>query len=114
VQIYTSDLLVATRKWEILGLKYRHNDDNGALLQQASIIMVKSKMFIGRAYSSTGGKRYAYTVLEGEPEVKRPLGRSKHNGRIVLKWGRKYILWESVELIVCLRIGINYVLLCTR
>jgi hypothetical protein len=38
-----------------------------------------------------GEKRHAYTGLEEKPEVKRPLGRTRHSGRILLKWGRKYI-----------------------
>jgi hypothetical protein len=48
VQKYTSDLLVATRKWEIPDLKYRHNDDNGAVLKQASIRMITSEMLLCR------------------------------------------------------------------
>jgi hypothetical protein len=84
VQKYSSDLVVATRKWEILDLKYRHND-NTALLQRAIIRIIKSEILMGRAYRSLGENRHAYTVLEGKPEVKRPLGRSRDSGIIILK-----------------------------
>jgi hypothetical protein len=92
VRKYTIDLLVARRNWKILDLKRRHNDDNAAVFQQACIRMIISEILMGRAYSSLGEKRHAYTVLEGKPEVKRSLEKSRDSGRIILKWDRKYIL----------------------
>jgi hypothetical protein len=75
---------------------------------------MKSETLMGRAYSSIGEKRHAYTVLEEELEVKGQLGKSRHSGTIILKWGRNYILWEGVEWIVWLRIGTYCEILCTR
>jgi hypothetical protein len=92
IQKYTSDLLIATRKWEMLDLKCWHND-NEALLQHASIRKINSEMLMGRAYSSIVEKRHACTVLEGKPEVKIPFGRSRHSGRIILKLDRKNIYY---------------------
>ena len=33
-----------------------------------------------------GKSRGAYRILMGRPEGKRPLGRSRLNGRIILRW----------------------------
>jgi hypothetical protein len=33
---------------------------------------------MGRAYSTDGEKRYAYRILVGKLQVKRPLGRQRH------------------------------------
>jgi hypothetical protein len=33
-----------------------------------------------------GERRGAYRVLVGKPEVRRPLGRPRHSGRIILRW----------------------------
>jgi hypothetical protein len=36
--------------------------------------------------STNGEKRNAYRILVGKLEGKRPLGRPKHSGRILLEW----------------------------
>jgi hypothetical protein len=41
--------------------------------------------------------RNAYSVLVGEPEGKRPLGRTKHRCRDNIKMGRREIVWKGVE-----------------
>jgi hypothetical protein len=33
-----------------------------------------------------GERRCAYRALVGKPEGRRPLGRPRRNGRIILKW----------------------------
>jgi hypothetical protein len=42
---------------------------------------------MGRAYSMEGGGgRNACRILVGKPEGRRPLGRPRHRGWIILKW----------------------------
>jgi hypothetical protein len=41
---------------------------------------------MGRAYSTNGEKRNVYGILMGKPEGKRPLGRLRRRGWIILKW----------------------------
>jgi len=38
------------------------------------------------ACSAYGDRRSAYRVLVGKPVVKRPLGRPRLDGRIILRW----------------------------
>jgi hypothetical protein len=39
---------------------------------------------MGGACSTNGAKRSAYRILVGKPEGKRPLGRPRRSGRIIL------------------------------
>jgi hypothetical protein len=39
----------------------------------------------GGAFNAYGERRDVYMVLAGKPEGKRPLGRTRHNGR-VMRW----------------------------
>jgi hypothetical protein len=39
---------------------------------------------VDKACSTNGKKRNAYRILVGKPEGKRPLGRHRHRGRIIL------------------------------
>jgi hypothetical protein len=41
---------------------------------------------MGGPYSTIGKKRNAYRILVGKPEGKRPLGRPKVGGWIILGW----------------------------
>jgi hypothetical protein len=41
---------------------------------------------MGGACSTDGVERGVYKVLVGKPEGKRPLGRPRRSGRIILKW----------------------------
>jgi hypothetical protein len=49
-----------------------------------------------------GEKRSAYRILVGKPEGKRPLGRPRLSGRIILKWkleriGVTGLMWLRTE-----------------
>ena len=61
------------------------------------------------------GRRGAYNVLVGKPEGKRPLGRPRHDGRI-LKWIDRKLHWGvgGWTGLVWRRIGTDGGLLCTR
>jgi hypothetical protein len=51
-----------------------------------------------------GETRKAYKILVGKPEGKRPLGRPRQDGRIILKWILgKWGLGEWTG-VICLRI----------
>jgi hypothetical protein len=39
-----------------------------------------------RKVACMGKSRYAYRVLVGKPEGKRPLGREGADGRVILRW----------------------------
>jgi hypothetical protein len=41
---------------------------------------------VGRTCSRRGEKRNAYWLSVGKPEGKRPLGRPRHRGLIILGW----------------------------
>jgi hypothetical protein len=41
---------------------------------------------MGRACSTHREKLNAYTILVGKPESKRPQGRPKRRGKMILKW----------------------------
>jgi hypothetical protein len=41
---------------------------------------------MGRTCSTNGEKRNAYRISVGKPEGKRPLGRPRRRGRIILEW----------------------------
>jgi hypothetical protein len=44
------------------------------------------KIEMDRTCSTYGDRKRAYRVLVGKPEGRRPLGRPRRNGRIILKW----------------------------
>jgi hypothetical protein len=52
-----------------------------------------------------GGRRGACKVLVGKPEGKRPLGRPRPSGRIILKWIFKKWKEEALIGLIWLRIG---------
>jgi hypothetical protein len=41
---------------------------------------------MGATYSMHGEMRYMYRIFVGKPEGKRPLGRPRNSGRIILDW----------------------------
>jgi len=45
------------------------------------------------------GLRYAYSILVGNPEEKRLLGRHKHNSEDNIRMKFREIAWEIVDLI---------------
>jgi hypothetical protein len=60
---------------------------------------------MGGACSTNGEKRNAYRLLVGKPEGKRPLGRPRHIGWIILGWNLERwdgVMWTGL---VWLRIG---------
>jgi len=48
---------------------------------------------MGGECSTYGGRRGAYRVLLGKPEGKRPLGRPRLSGRIILRWIFRKLDW---------------------
>ena len=72
-----------TRVWRKL-----HNAELHALYSSPNIIRkLKSRRLRWAGHvTSTVQFRNAYRVLVGKPESKRPLGRPRLDGRIILKW----------------------------
>ena len=60
---------------------------------------------MGGECSTYGESRFAYRVLMGKPEGKRPLGRPRHRYGIIFRWISKK--WDGCALVVLvwLRIG---------
>jgi hypothetical protein len=54
---------------------------------------------MGRACSTKGEKRNAYRILVGEPERKRPLGRSRRGWLNNIKMDLREIEWDGMDLI---------------
>jgi hypothetical protein len=50
---------------------------------------------MGKACSTNGGKRSAYTILVGMPEGKRPLGRPRHRWVNNIKMDLREIGWDG-------------------
>jgi hypothetical protein len=66
-----------------------HNEELNFLYSSPSIIRIsKSRRmrWAGHVARMGGGKRNAYRLLVGKPEGKRPLGRPKVGGWIILEW----------------------------
>jgi hypothetical protein len=73
----------ATGEWRRLC-----NEELNGLYSSPNIIrVIKSRrMKWAGNVARMGEKRGAYRILVGRPEERRPLGRSRRNGRIILKW----------------------------
>jgi hypothetical protein len=41
-----------------------------------------------------GIRRVTYSLLVGRPEVRRPFGRPRRKGRIILNWDLKEVSWD--------------------
>jgi hypothetical protein len=54
---------------------------------------------MGKACSTTGEKKNAYTILVGKPEGKRPLGRQRSRWVDNIKMDLREIGWGGVDLI---------------
>ena len=82
-----------------------HNEELMDLYSQPSIVrVVKSRMRWAGYVARMGEGRDVHRVLVGKPEGKRPLGRPRLDGRIILRW--IFRKWEGVETGCCwLRIG---------
>jgi hypothetical protein len=50
---------------------------------------------MGRAYSTNGEKRNAYSILAGNPEGKRPLGRPRRRSVDNIKMDLREIGWDG-------------------
>ena len=74
----------ATGEWRKL-----HNEELNDLNSSLTIVRViksRRRKWAGHV-ARMGERRVVYSVLEGKPEVKRPLGRDPGlDGRIILKW----------------------------
>jgi hypothetical protein len=70
------------------GWRKLHNGELHNLYGSPSITrIIKSKRMIWAEHvARMGEKRNAYRILVGEPKGKRPLGRLRVGGRIILKW----------------------------
>jgi hypothetical protein len=51
------------------------------------------KYYMDRACNTHGEKRTAYTILVGDPEGKRPLGRPRRGWENSIKMGHREIGW---------------------
>jgi hypothetical protein len=69
-----------------------HNKELSGLYSSPNIIRVTKlrRMRWAGYVAHLGEKRGAYRILVGRPEGRRPLGRPRHNGRIILKWIKKW------------------------
>jgi hypothetical protein len=61
---------------------------------------------MGRACSTNGAKKNAYTILVEKPEGKRPLGRPTHVWEDIIKMYRGEIEWVGMDYIGAL-VGSN-------
>jgi hypothetical protein len=52
---------------------------------------------MGRACSSNGGKKNAYSLLVGKPEGKRPLGRPRSRWVVNIKMDLREIEWDGMD-----------------
>jgi hypothetical protein len=52
---------------------------------------------MGRASSTNGGKRNTYSILVGEPEGKRPLGRPRRRWVDNIKMDLGEVGWDGVD-----------------
>jgi hypothetical protein len=70
------------------GWRKLHNEELHNLYCSPSIIrIIKSRWMRWAGHvARMGEKRNAYRILVGNPEGKRPLGRPRRRGRIILKW----------------------------
>jgi hypothetical protein len=73
----------ATGEWRRL-----HNEELNDLYSSPNIIrVIKSRRTrLAGHVARMGTKRGAYRILVGRPEGRRPLGRPRRNGMIILKW----------------------------
>jgi hypothetical protein len=79
-------------------LKKLHNEELHNLYSSPSIIlMIKSRRMRCGAFITNGGKRNAYSILVGESEGKRPLGRSKCRWVDNIKRDPRDIGWDSMH-----------------
>jgi hypothetical protein len=62
---------------------------------------------MGRACSTNGEKRNAYTILVGNLEGKRPLGRPRPRWEDNIRMDLREIGWGGMDWIIWLRIGTN-------
>jgi hypothetical protein len=60
---------------------------------------------MGRACSTNGEKRNAYTILMGEPEGKRPQGRPRRRWVDSIKMDHRKIGWDGMFGLIRLRTG---------
>jgi hypothetical protein len=65
--------------------------------------MKKNEM--GGSCGSYGDRRGASRILVGRPDGKKPLGRLRLNGSIILKWIFKKVGGEAWSALLWLRIG---------
>ena len=86
--MYNSDV---TGEWRKL-----HNEELSDLYSLPNIVrVVKSRRMRWAWHVAVMGEgRGVHRVLVGKPEGKRPLGRSRHDGRIILRW--IFRKWEGV------------------
>jgi hypothetical protein len=79
----------------------RGNGENYIMRNLCSVLLTpysvgdkREKNEMGEACSMNGGKgRGVYRVLVGKPEGRRPLGRPRLDGRIILRWiFRKWVV----------------------
>jgi len=52
---------------------------------------------MGRVCSTYGERRGVYRVLVGKPEGRSHLGDQGGDGRIILRWNRKELVWEGAK-----------------
>jgi hypothetical protein len=77
-----------TKRYEVTGgWSKLHNEELHNLYSTQSIIRItKSRRVRWAGHVARMGQNYAYRILVGKLEGKRPLGRPRCRGRVILRW----------------------------
>jgi hypothetical protein len=81
------------------GWRRLHNEELHNLYSSPSIIRMIKENEMGRACSTNGTKKNAYSILGGMPEGKRPLGRPRRRWVDNIKIDFREIGWDRKGLI---------------